>query len=126
MTMAFVSIVCLLPSAAVTSTLPGAAIVPVPMKGSTLFFFSRKATPFTLAATVSLLCFIIALRSSDGLPTMTPKAGRSCSASANFSEAASKAFEGMQPMLRQVPPKVLFFSTTATLRPNCAARMAQT
>jgi type I restriction enzyme S subunit len=40
--------------------------------------------------------------------------------------AATSAFEGMQPMLRQVPPCVLRFSTTATLRPSCAARIAQT
>ena len=32
----------------------------------------------------------------------------------------------MQPTLRHVPPKVLSFSTTATLRPSCAARIAHT
>jgi hypothetical protein len=35
-------------------------------------------------------------------------------------------FDGMQPMLRQVPPKVGIFSITAVLRPSCAARIAQT
>ena len=47
-------------------------------------------------------------------------------ASSNSSEACSSAFDGMQPTLRQVPPKVARFSTTATFRPSCAARMAQT
>src|SRR3954452_14564797 len=46
--------------------------------------------------------------------------------SSNSSEACSSAFEGMQPTLRQVPPKVFSFSTTATFRPSWAARMAQT
>jgi hypothetical protein len=32
----------------------------------------------------------------------------------------------MQPILRQVPPKVAHFSTTATFIPSWAARMAQT
>jgi hypothetical protein len=41
-------------------------------------------------------------------------------------KAWSRAFEGMQPTLRQVPPCVARFSTTATFMPSCAARMAQT
>jgi hypothetical protein len=41
-------------------------------------------------------------------------------------DALSIAFDGMQPMLRQVPPKVARFSTTAVFMPSCAARMAQT
>jgi len=88
---------------------PGALIVPCPIKASILFFLKRKPTPLTLAATVSSLCFIIAERSSSGLPVITPKPARSCRASANFSDAWSSAFEGMQPMLRQVPPCVLRF-----------------
>jgi hypothetical protein len=32
----------------------------------------------------------------------------------------------MHPTLRQVPPKVEYFSTKAVLRPNCAQRMAET
>ena len=45
---------------------------PSPMKGSTLFFLNRKATPLTLAATVSSLCFIMRGRSSSAVPTTTP------------------------------------------------------
>ena len=47
-------------------------------------------------------------------------------ASSNSSEACSSAFDGMQPTLRQVPPNVLSFSTTAVFKPSCAARMAHT
>ena len=39
---------------------------PSPLTQSILFFLNRKATPLTLAATVSSLCFIIAARSSFG------------------------------------------------------------
>ena len=126
MTTFLVSRTCFEPSSAVTSTLPAATIEPVPKKASTLFFLSRKATPCTLAPTVSSLCFIIAARSSLGLPTTTPSAPTSWATSSNTSEACSSALEGMQPMLRQVPPWVLRFSTTAVFRPSWAARMAQT
>src|SRR5947207_3238302 len=37
----------------------------------------------------------------------------------------SSAFDGMQPTLRQTPPQY-FFSTTAVLKPSCAARIAAT
>ena len=47
---------------------------------------------------------------------------------ATFSACAcsSSALVGMQPQIRQVPPSVFCFSTTATLRPSCAARIAAT
>ena len=38
----------------------------------------------------------------------------------------SSALEGMQPTLRQVPPKGARFSTTATFMPSWAARIAAT
>jgi hypothetical protein len=34
------------------------------------------------------------------------------------------ALQGMQPMLRQVPPSAFIFSMTATFIPSCAARIA--
>src|SRR5271155_3296588 len=37
-----------------------------------------------------------------------------------------KTLVGMQPTCRQVPPRKGSFSTTATFRPHCAARMAAT
>ena len=87
MQIALVSNVCVEPSAALTSTLPAVGIEPVPMKVSTLFFLNRNPTPLTLAPTVSSLCFIIAARFSLGVPTSTPKAGKSCATSSNFSLA---------------------------------------
>ena len=66
----------LAPSAAVTSTRPGAAIRPVPVKAVILFFLNRKPTPLTLPATVSSLCFIIAARSSFGGPTTMPSGAK--------------------------------------------------
>ena len=72
MTMFLVSSVCVLPSAPLTSTLPGPAMRPTPRTASTLFFFSRKSTPLTLPSTASSLNFSIAPRSSVGLPTLMP------------------------------------------------------
>jgi hypothetical protein len=73
-TIAFVSSTCCLPSSALTSTSPGATMRPAPMNASILFFLSRKATPWTLAVTVSFLCFIMPGRSSFGVPTPMPNA----------------------------------------------------
>ena len=126
MTMFFASISLVLPSSSATETLPSPSTVPVPRSTSTLFFFIRKATPSTLDFTVASLCAIIAGRSSFGLPTLTPSFGNVASVSWNISDACSSAFDGMQPMLRQVPPSVGRFSTIAVLRPSCAHLIAQT
>jgi hypothetical protein len=125
MTICLASCVVSGPSAPLTVTLPGAAMRASPFSQSILFFLNRKATPLTLAVTVSSLCFIMRARSSFG-STFTPNAWKPCPASSNISEACSSALEGMQPTLRQVPPSVSRFSTTATFSPSCAARMAQT
>jgi uncharacterized protein (DUF1778 family) len=39
---------------------------------------------------------------------------------------SNKALEGIQPTLRQVPPKVEYFSIRAVLKPNCAHLIAAT
>ena len=44
----------------------------------------------------------------------------------DFSEEFNKAFEGMQPVFKQVPPSVGFFSTQATFIPNWDALIAAT
>ena len=80
----------------------------------------------TLPSTPSSLNFISAARSSFGVPTPMPILAKQWPASSNSSEACSSAFDGMQPTLRQVPPWVARFSTTATFMPSCAARIAQT
>src|SRR5688500_12066748 len=46
MMMFFVCSVCFLPSASVTSTLPGSASLPVPLNTVTLFFFIRYSMPY--------------------------------------------------------------------------------
>ena len=126
MTMFLVSSVCVLPSADLISTLPGAAMRPMPNTESILFFLSRKSTPFTLPSTASSLNFSMVGRSSFGVPTPMPILPNECPASSNISEACSSAFDGMQPTFRQVPPWAPRFSTTATFIPSCVARIAQT
>ena len=84
---------------------------------------SRNATPSTLPFTPSSLNASMAARSSSGF-TLMPMPAKSWAASAKASLACSSAFDGMQPTLRQVPPWVARFSTTATFMPSCAARMA--
>ena len=75
MTMCLASCVVSAPSAPLTTTLPGAGDArPRPCSQSILFFLNRKATPLTLAATVSSLCFIMRGRSSLGCATTTPSA----------------------------------------------------
>src|SRR3974377_210442 len=68
----------------------------------------------------------MALRSSFGAPTPIPILAKQCPPSSNSSEACSSALDGMQPTFRHVPPNVARLSTTAVLRPSCAARMAHT
>jgi hypothetical protein len=114
------------PSSALTSTCPGAVMRAAPKCTSILFLRRRKSTPFTLPSTPSALKAIIFARSSFGALTPIPISAKWLRASSKRSEACSKAFDGMQPTFRQVPPCVLRFSTTATFSPSCAARMAQT
>ena len=98
---------------------------PVPWKCSILFLRKRNATPSTLPFTPSSLKAIICFRSSLGL-TSIPMPPSAWPASSKRSDACSSAFEGMQPTLRQVPPCVARFSTTATFMPSWLARIAHT
>ena len=81
---------------------------------SILFFLSRNSTPLTLPSTPSSLNFISAADRASACRRRCPSWRSECPASSNSSEACSSAFDGMQPTLRQVPPKVARFSTTAT------------
>jgi len=63
------------------------------------------------------------------MPTFAmPVRPQSFAPCATFSACAcsSSAFVGMQPTSRHVPPSAFCFSTTATFRPSCAARIAAT
>ena len=70
--------------------------------------------------------------SSEMPVTLMPWSANLWWARSKFSEDSSRAFEGMQPTLRHVPPRLglpcAFFhaSMHTTLRPSCAARMAAT
>jgi dihydrolipoamide dehydrogenase len=66
--------------------LPGAVIVPVPLKTSTLFFFNRNSTPFTLPSTPFCLKACMVLRSSYG-KTPIPISPNLCCASSKACEA---------------------------------------
>ena len=59
-------------------------------------------------------------RSSPTSPTLIPCSARACRASTNFSEDCSSAFDGMQPILRQVPPR----RRARCRRRPCACRAA--
>ena len=65
-------------------------------------------------------------RSSFGGETTTPRAQDHAPPRRTFRMRSRSALDGMQPMLRQVPPSVFIFSTTATFMPSCAARIAHT
>ena len=59
-------------------------------------------------------------------PTEMPCFAMVWFASWNRCEACNRAFEGMQPTLRQVPPNVPLPSTHVTFNPSCAPLMAAT
>ena len=99
---------------------------PRPFSQSTLFLRNRNSTPRVSVVTTLSLRSIIAARSSPTSPILTPCSARPWRASANFSEDCSSAFDGMQPILRQVPPSVSRLSTQAVRMPSCAARIAAT
>lgn len=58
--------------------------------------------------------------------TFIPKSLKFKWASSYLWEIFNKAFEGIQPTLRQVPPNEPLFSTQAVLNPNYADFMAAT
>src|SRR5688572_10056303 len=58
-------------------------------------------------------------------PIVSPHSFQSC-ATLRACACSRSALVGMQPQLRHVPPRTGARSTTAVLRPSCAARMAAT
>ena len=126
MTIALVSSICVLPSAAFTSTLPGAAMRPTPLKTFDLVLLEQEGDALDVAVDALVLELHHGGKIELGRADPDAHLGERVAGLVKSSEACSSAFEGMQPILRQVPPKVLSFSTTATFMPSCAARMAQT
>ncbi len=88
---------------------------PLPFSQVTLFFLNRNSTPLTLAVTTSPLRACIRARSSFTPSTTMPWSAKAWPAAWKFSDDCSSALDGMQPILRQVPPSVARFSTQATL-----------
>ena len=75
----------------------------------------------------SFHCIVLA-RSNRGAASEMPSGlspDANCATRANSSAAWISALDGMQPMLRQVPPG-FFASTTTVSMPSCPARIAQT
>ena len=79
--------------------------------------------PLVRAVTLSAFCFIIWTRFSLGLTSM-PRVANSVLAASYISDACSRALDGIQPTLRQVPPRVSRISIQAAVMPNWPARIA--
>ena len=82
--------------------------------------------PSVSPLTTPFLRVIILAMSIFTSPVVMPCRPALCRIDSYSSDESSSAFEGMQPMLRHVPPNALpgRRSTQATLLPNCAARIA--
>ena len=113
-----------------TSTPPLPVRRAVPLIQSILFFLKRYSTPLVRPVTIlsfrACTCFM-SMPTAAAPPSsiVTPHSLAFCTI---FSACAcsSSALVGMHPQMRHVPPSAFCFSTTATLRPSCAARMAAT
>ena len=118
------------PSWGVNSILRPASNFPCPWSGVTPAALNRARIPCVMARTMPLLRFCICARSSVTPDTLMPCAANSSCARWYSSVDSSSALEGMQPALRQVPPKAAmpswFFhsSMQATRSLFCAARIA--
>merc|ERR1719394_1623479 len=97
----------------------GPVIFPHPFARVTLFIFKSMATPPVRPVMARSLDLCMVGRSSSTPPgSLIPRASNSCFASWYRCELCNNAFEGMQPTLRQVPPRVPRPSTHAVFRPN--------
>ncbi len=112
------------PSAPFTEIVFGPVRVPQPSISWILFFFIRKWTPLTMPADTARERACVGPKdivASPSMPYFAFSCVRVCASSAFF----SRALDGMQPTLRHTPPQY-FSSTTATVLPSWAARMAAT
>ena len=116
--------VCLPPSLAVTSTWPLPASRPRPGTCVTLFFLNRKPIPFTSRSETWRERFTACAMSVLISPTVTPNS-LAWPRWVIMAALSSSALVGMQPMLRQTPPRKVS-STHAVLYPSCAALIAAT
>src|SRR4051812_45123119 len=112
------------PSPRATCRVCGSVNVPQPSNSVILFFFIRKCTPLTRPSATVRLRSKATPKSKVTSPEM-PNVFASSRTRWASSALRSRALDGMQPTLRHTPPQYLL-STTATLLPSCAARMAAT
>ena len=111
-----------------TSTPPLPVSRAVPLIQSILFFLKRNSTPLVRPLTMRSLrdwTCAMSMRMSLVAPIETPHSFAFWTIF-NACACSSSALVGMQPHSRQVPPSAFCFSTTATLSPSCAARIAAT
>ena len=92
----------------------------------TLFLRNRPSTPFVRDTTTPFLFYWVLFQSKLTLPAEIPKDLKSWLSSWYLWEMLSRALEGIQPTLRQVPPRDPLFSMQTVLSPNCAALIAAT
>ena len=122
-TISFAVSVCF--SSPVTSTVPGPASFALPLIQVTLFFLNRNSTPRVRMVTILSLrpCTWFMSMRAGWSPRMSPHSFAACAIFSAWA-CSSSAFVGMHPQFRHVPPRAFCRSTTATLRPSCAARIA--
>mmetsp|Transcript_15207 Transcript_15207/g.37809 ORF Transcript_15207/g.37809 Transcript_15207/m.37809 type:complete len:344 (-) Transcript_15207:426-1457(-) len=126
-TMLSASMSSLEPSALVTSIRFGPLKKPAPAMFSTLFALKRPAIPRVSPVMDFCFCFISAGTSTSRVPfSLMPCFLKECVASWYMWEACNRAFDGMHPTFRQVPPSAPRFSTQAVESPSCAALIAHT
>ena len=82
------------------------------------WFLNKKPIPDVSCLTILFLRCINFDKSKSTLPVEIPCSSACLEISVNFSDEFNKAFDGMQPILRQVPPSVFSFSTHATFIPS--------
>ena len=114
---------CSDPSFMATVTVCEASTVPRPSYTSTLLPFMRTPTPLVMRlTTLSLKATALRMSKVGGCGKWIPRSSYD-SMLCMISAMCNIALDGMQPTLRQVPPRYCF-STIATFAPSCAARTA--
>ena len=110
------------PSGVSTAMTRGPSKRPVPCTTSTLRRFARPASP-SVRRRRPVLPLVEFPGVDGGGSEVHPRAAMSAAA-AIVSAVLSRALEGMQPTLRQTPPRVGYRSTSTVRRPRSAARKA--
>ncbi len=113
------------PSFFVTSIVLGLVSLPLPSMSVTPQLLNRPRMPLTCTSTTLFLRSMIFWRFGVSVPLNSMPKSAMFFAWWNASTEASRAFVGMQPRFRQVPPTSVS-SMTVTCAPSCAALSAAT